>query len=695
VGVSSDQLAGYPVHDDDNQLELVCRRRHAEQQDDRGVGESEPLVLLDDSIAADPALVGGKAATLARARAAGLPTLPGVVVTMRADVASLASDPARLSALLREHLGDGPLIARSSSSVEDSPQHSMAGRFDTIAGVNEDHEIADAVLAVVRSAERVAAEDQLDEVPPIAVLVQPMVDPRFGGVCFGVEPVTGRIDRKFAVVSTSGPDAVVSGRVAGVRHLLDGQGRLLRRDGDDDWEANLDRRRRRELTSLMDRLAALFGGPQDVEFLEDRQGELILLQSRPVTTELRGTPSGPVYGTGPVAETFPEGLSALEQDLWVPPLRDGLREALKVTAMASRSDLRQRPLVVVNDGRVAIDLQMVGALPAGPRWRGWFAVRPLARRARATWRVGQLRAALPALARDLVGTADEALAGAGSLGELSDRQLVGLLQRGRTALRSLHGHEVLIGLLSGQATSNLTGLSVALRALVAARQKGLDDAEIIARSPVVLALTGPRIDGVSLPEGAPALPPPLPAEATGDEAAILREALRIRIRWVQELTASRTRARYEAPRSRIAAGSIGGLRSRFRRRCRARDGRGRGAARRLSGVRAHRPKRRAAPRALPVRRRRTRRCSHRARRRPRGRCRRRGGFGPGHARRRRGGAGQCARGCGSPTVAGPGDRPFGWTGRRVRKPAGARGHPRSGGRGANSRRADRGHHHVP
>lgn len=106
---------------------------------------------------------------------------------------------------------------------------------------------------------------------------------------------------------------------------------------------------------------------------------------------------------------------------------------------------------------------------------------------------------------------------------------------------SLHGHEVLIGLLSGKATSNLTGLSVALRALVAARQQGLDDAEIIARSPVVLALTGPRIDGVALPEGAPALPPPLPAEATGDEASILREALRIRIRWVQELTARAAR----------------------------------------------------------------------------------------------------------------------------------------------------------
>ena len=37
------------------------------------------------------------------------------------------------------------------------------------------------------------------------------------------------------------------------------------------------------------------------------------------------------------------------------------------------------------------------------------------------------------------------------------------------------------------------------------------------------------------------MPPPLPSEATGDEAAILREALRIRVRWVQELMARAAR----------------------------------------------------------------------------------------------------------------------------------------------------------
>jgi phosphohistidine swiveling domain-containing protein len=502
---------------------------------------SEALVALEHALAKDPAIVGAKAAALARVRTAGLATAPGLVVTTRADVDRITADAAQFAAAVRKRLGDGPLIARSSSVAEDSAEQSMAGRFDTILDVVSADDLVAAVRGVVGSGARVAAEDGLDDVPAVAVLIQPMLDARFGGVCFAAEPVSGRIDRKFVVTSSSGPDAIVSGRVVGVRHLLDGTGRLLHRDGDEDWEAFLDRRRRRHLSWLVDRLGQLFGGPQDVEFLEEVQGRLVVLQSRPVTTALRGTPVGPVYGTGPVAETFPERLSPLEIDLWVPPLRDGLRETLRITSLASRSELRGRPLVMVHDGRVALDLELVGALPRVKTWRSRIDPRPLSRRARSTWRVGQLRAALPAIARELVGTTDDALAAVGSLGSLSDRQLVGLLQRGRAALRSLHGHEVMIGLLSGRATSTLTGLSVALRALVAARQQGLTDEEVLARSPVVLALTGPRIDGVELPSGTPAMPPPLPSEATGDEAAILREALRIRVRWVQELMARAAR----------------------------------------------------------------------------------------------------------------------------------------------------------
>jgi pyruvate,water dikinase len=497
---------------------------------------ADGLVDLEDARAANVDLVGGKAASLARAMAHGLPVLPGVVVTTGADLDGLSAT-SEIVAGIRWKLGRRPVVARSSSPMEDTADSAMAGQFATIPNLLSDEELAEGILGVARSGERIAEENGLDEVPPVAVLVQTMIlRPAFGGVCFGVDPLTGRKDRRLVVASTSGPDPVVSGEVAGVRHLVDPDGRLLRRDGDSDPGAELDRATLRELIALVDRLGELFGSPQDMEFLVERDGTLCLLQSRPVTTEVRGTPSGPVYGPGPVAETFPDPLGPLEEDLWVPPLAEGMREALRLTALASTAHLRDRPLVAVVDGYVALDLEVVDP-PSAPRtW--WQKLSPSAytRKAHATWRVGRLKAALPFLARDLVVRADDSLSAVGPLDDLSDRELLGVLQRSHDALRALHGHEVLMGLLT-TGGSRLTGASVALRALAVGRAEGLTDDEIIARSPAVLALAGPRIDGPALPSDVKGVPPPLPSDTHAHEAGVLREALRLRVRWVQELTA--------------------------------------------------------------------------------------------------------------------------------------------------------------
>ncbi len=498
-----------------------------------------PLLDLDDPLATDVDLVGAKAAALARVAAARLPTFPGVVVPTDVEVRGLTADSLLIGELHRR-LGPGPLIARSSSPMEDAVDTSMAGRFESIGDLADDTALAAGIEAVARSGERVALEDDLEIVPPVAVLVQPMVQ-GVGGVCFGVEPVTGRSDRLVAVASSEGPDAVVSGRVNGVRHLLDPDGKVLRRDGGgDDPDGSLTDDRCAELVAAVRRAGELFGSPQDVEFLFEADGTLRILQSRPVTTEVRGAPVGPVYGTGPVAETFPDALLPLEQSLWVDPLRAGLKEALRLSALASRRELDERPLVVVVDGRVAIDLQLAGD---GGRRRRWYQLdlRNRSREAWATWRVGRLRGALPALARDVVRHTDDLLADVGALGGLSDRQLVGLLDRSRDLLLSLHAHEILMGFLVTNGESRLTGVSVAMRSLIAGRRDGLTDDEIIARSPVVLALTGPRLSGVTLPRHLDAFPPPLPTDAVADEAAVLREALRLRVRWVQELSARAAR----------------------------------------------------------------------------------------------------------------------------------------------------------
>jgi phosphohistidine swiveling domain-containing protein len=162
------------------------------------------------------------------------------------------------------------------------------------------------------------------------------------------------------------------------------------------------------------------------------------------------------------------------------------------------------------------------------------------RRLVAAWRVGRLRAALPALASDLVATVDDDLLTVGALSEMTDRELLGLLERSAQGLTSLHGHEVLMGWLVAQDATATAAASVALRALAAGRAEGFTDEEIVVRHPSVLALVPPHVgSSITLPPtaGLPAGGSTDDAGQAPDRAAVLREALRLRARWVQELTA--------------------------------------------------------------------------------------------------------------------------------------------------------------
>jgi pyruvate,water dikinase len=193
-------------------------------------------------------------------------------------------------------------------------------------------------------------------------------------------------------------------------------------------------------------------------------------------------------------------------------------------------------VVTIVHGHVAIDLRLAGEIdPSSSLWSKLNPV-PAARHLRIAWRVGRLRAAMPKLAEQLIHRVDEDLGAVPNLERLTTRQLFGLIHRSRTILRALHAHEVLMGMLTDTGANRMTGASVALRILVEARRDGLTDDEIVLRSPAVLALVPPRISSR----------PQLPEEATavdlGDggpaanENGILREALRLRVRWLQELS---------------------------------------------------------------------------------------------------------------------------------------------------------------
>ncbi len=498
---------------------------------------TRPFVVdLADPSATDVALTGGKAASLALAAKSGLRALPGVVLTTSLSDeydagADLASHDALREAFQRAGGADTTLVARSSSVVEDSAESSMAGQFESVIGIDGYDEFVTAVRRVLDSRTQAGAEAH-----PIAVLVQPLLEPALGGVMFGIDPVTGRDDQRVVSAVVGGPEPLVSGDVDGARYLLDADARILELDRNDGPE--LSRAQLVTLISLGDRVAETFGGPQDVEWAIDTDDRLWLLQSRPVTTERRGVPEGPLYGPGPVAETFPEPLSELERDLWLPPLRAGVRNAVLLAGTATKADLADSEIVVAIAGHVAIDLRLAGEIPTKLTLVRRLNPVPAARRLRSAWRVGRLRAALPRLAESLLDRVDADLESVPRIESLTSRQLIALLHRGRGVLRALHAHEILMGMLTDTGQNRMTGASVALRVLAEARRDGLSDDEIIARSPVVLALTPPCIcSRRTLPPDA--VTPDLGSVGESENNnGILREALRLRARWLQELTGS-------------------------------------------------------------------------------------------------------------------------------------------------------------
>jgi rifampicin phosphotransferase len=523
---------------------------------------------LDDPASRSVSVAGAKAAALARAKAAGLPVLDGFVVSVAAAAAiGAGSLPEALvddlrAAWRRVAPAGRPVIVRSSSPNEDTETSSMAGQFRSVLDVSGWDRLVAATREVVASAEG----------GPMAVLVQPLLEPAWGGVMFGADPVTGLSDRLVVSAVPGGPDRLVSGAVSGTQMALSPRGRLL--DGSDGSDGSggsrLDpslrsRSTRRALVRLARRAAELFGGPQDIEWALGHDGELVLLQARPITTlghEVRA--SGPTLGPGPVAETFPAPLSRLEEDLWIPPLRDGLRSAIELTGAVSRRRLRSSPVVVTVHGRPAVDLDLFGLTPRKRSVLRALDPRPPARRLRAAWLVGRLRAGLPGLATDVLRAVDAQLRDVPPLDDLSPAELFDLLERSYDVLVSLHGHEVLAGQLldTGTDSAPRTAASDALRLLARLRadEPDADDDDLAARYPVLLSLVPPAVGpGVTLPpvpdlglelvgraggarsgaagrSGRPSVDP------DGDEAATVREALRLRARWVHELTA---RAAYE------------------------------------------------------------------------------------------------------------------------------------------------------
>ena len=311
------------------------------------VDASELISWFDDAACEDSETAGGKGASLARLKRAGLPVPNGFVVRAEALVRTLESGERhrRVRGLLEtaspdalpsrakdaqalvieaplvpglesevtrayERLGEGPVAVRSSACAEDSETASFAGQQDTFLNVRG----SDAVLEAVRhcwasffSERAVFYRSRKGSLADLrmAVVVQSLLAPEKSGVMFTIDPIRRRRDQMVIEAVHGLGESVVSGMVTPDHYIVSREGELKRAQVSTQTlaivaaeqggvrELALDPAvggarvlsdgELADLAQMGSRLEALFGAPQDVEWAFEND-RLYLLQSRPVTT---------------------------------------------------------------------------------------------------------------------------------------------------------------------------------------------------------------------------------------------------------------------------------------------------------------------------------------------------------------------------------------------------------------------------
>ena len=224
--------------------------------------------------------------------------------------------------------GEAFVAVRSSATAEDLPDASFAGQQETFLNVTEE-DLVERVRecwaslftqrAIYYREQQGFDHDRVD----IAVVVQRMVDAETSGVMFTSHPSTGEDDLIVEAAWGLG-EAVVAGEVSPDNYVVDRAsgdldsvtvaekntmyvksetGETVAEDVPDDKRTArvLDESEIRRLVELGERVEDHYGEPQDVEWAIFN-GEVFMLQSRPITTITEGDESGAEVGGASEAE---------------------------------------------------------------------------------------------------------------------------------------------------------------------------------------------------------------------------------------------------------------------------------------------------------------------------------------------------------------------------------------------------------
>lgn len=244
---------------------------------------------------------GNKSANLMRLVTNDFRVPPGMCLSSASHAAELITRAELVEALSQI---PSPWAVRSSSLTEDSHHRAFPGIYNTVLGV----ETLEGVISALRrvgstpDVEALRAYSPGDPAPTrIPGLIQTIFNPRAAGVIFTNNPIslTGSLLinacwglGKPVVDGTVDPDQfevdrtgrALSSLIAMKDTAIDSFGKPLELPSSEFQEPCLGPQGLASLAQIAIKVEQLMGAPQDIEWMQDRQGLFWLLQTRPITT---------------------------------------------------------------------------------------------------------------------------------------------------------------------------------------------------------------------------------------------------------------------------------------------------------------------------------------------------------------------------------------------------------------------------
>ncbi|ASI13755.1 pyruvate phosphate dikinase [Candidatus Mancarchaeum acidiphilum] len=211
--------------------------------------------------------------------------------------------------LLKENgISNVPLIIRSSATIEDSGKASFAGRFRTVINVKGMRNIENAIKEVYASAftkDVLSYFNGIDkgiERIKMAIVIQELIIGEVSGVMFTRDPNTS--DEKTLIEAVVGlNEGLVSGKITPSKFVYDNNRYTVENaeyikqpnafaikkagiriiENSRDIRDFLNSKKIKEIGQLGQKIAEIFGAPQDIEWTMS-DGKIYILQSRPITT---------------------------------------------------------------------------------------------------------------------------------------------------------------------------------------------------------------------------------------------------------------------------------------------------------------------------------------------------------------------------------------------------------------------------